>query len=677
MGFAYPFLFWALALVAVPVIIHLFYFRRYKKVYFSSTRFLKEVQEQQKKAGRLQRLLILASRVLAIIFLVLAFMQPFLGSKTEAGPAAAQQVVLYLDNTFSMSLRKDNRDLLDISKEYAAAIIDKLGQTDRVMVLTNDLNGSFQRWMPPAEARALLDEIRISPSTKTLDEILARLSTISKELPGEELSFYALTDLQDYAFPAEWPETDFTTYFLPVSVKAPSNLYVDSVWLADPVVYRQAVNKLVVQVANSGGSEANGRLTLQLDGETRAMSDVKIAAGATVKDTLSFSIRNTGWQKGLVSVQDFPISFDDKMYFAFEAAASNKVLLLEEVSSSRAVLNVFRTDAHFAADKIEASRVELSAIPSYNLVVLNEVRSISPSLSKALSDYVKNGGSVYFIPSEEGNLESYNNFLKAVGGPGLSPKVAASAAVTQMNDREPVVQVAFERIPRNLDLPAVKSYYPVSSNAAGIERFVLKMDNGRSFLSSYQFGIGLLYLQASSLQASATDFSGKAIFPPLVYNMAVFKASPRPLYYTIGAPAQVPGIEAVSGTEQVIKLRSGDFEVIPPVQPVGNRLSVGIPADLERDGVFEIMRGGRVLEVIAANFSRKESAMQFISPEELKAKYQGKKVEVIAPAELRAGVAVAGLGGTTPLWKLCLILALIFLTIEMLLLRWASSNTTP
>ena len=47
MQFLYPAFLFALVTLAIPVIIHLFNFRRYQKVYFSNVQFLKEVQEQQ------------------------------------------------------------------------------------------------------------------------------------------------------------------------------------------------------------------------------------------------------------------------------------------------------------------------------------------------------------------------------------------------------------------------------------------------------------------------------------------------------------------------------------------------------------------------------------------------------------------------------------------------------
>ncbi len=73
MQFVFPLFLVAAAAIAVPVIIHLFYFRRYKKVYFTNVRFLQEVKDITSNRQRLRNLLVLLMRCLALIFLVLAF----------------------------------------------------------------------------------------------------------------------------------------------------------------------------------------------------------------------------------------------------------------------------------------------------------------------------------------------------------------------------------------------------------------------------------------------------------------------------------------------------------------------------------------------------------------------------------------------------------------------------
>jgi hypothetical protein len=93
MHFLYPAFLFALLSLAIPVLVHLFNFRRYQKVYFSNVQFLKEIQEQQSSRRNLKERLILAARLLALFFLVLAFARPFISNTNNTKAGARQRIV--------------------------------------------------------------------------------------------------------------------------------------------------------------------------------------------------------------------------------------------------------------------------------------------------------------------------------------------------------------------------------------------------------------------------------------------------------------------------------------------------------------------------------------------------------------------------------------------------------
>ncbi|HPS63841.1 MAG TPA: BatA domain-containing protein, partial [Bacteroidales bacterium] len=103
MQFVYPWFLLALGTLAIPILIHLFNFRRYKKVWFTNVQFLKEIQQETRKQSRLRQFLILMARLLAFACLVLAFSQPYIPAPGQQqrikGPRA---VSIYIDNSFSM-----------------------------------------------------------------------------------------------------------------------------------------------------------------------------------------------------------------------------------------------------------------------------------------------------------------------------------------------------------------------------------------------------------------------------------------------------------------------------------------------------------------------------------------------------------------------------------------------
>ena len=138
MQFLYPSFLFALATLAIPIIIHLFYFRRFKTVYFTNVRFLREVKEESSSRRKLRNLLVLLARCLAVAFLVFAFAQPFIPRNTDGVKKGEQVASIYIDNSFSMNALSKDLALLEKAKLKAHEIVEAYANDDKFQILTND-----------------------------------------------------------------------------------------------------------------------------------------------------------------------------------------------------------------------------------------------------------------------------------------------------------------------------------------------------------------------------------------------------------------------------------------------------------------------------------------------------------------------------------------------------------
>ncbi len=82
MHFIHPWYLTGLLALAIPIIIHLFNFHRYKKIYFTNVRFLEVLQTETRRTSRLRNIILLLLRMLFITAVVLAFAQPYFGKIT-------------------------------------------------------------------------------------------------------------------------------------------------------------------------------------------------------------------------------------------------------------------------------------------------------------------------------------------------------------------------------------------------------------------------------------------------------------------------------------------------------------------------------------------------------------------------------------------------------------------
>ena len=137
MKFLYPEFLFGLVTLAIPIIIHLFNFRKSKKIYFSSTRFLTNIKKSTSQKLKLKHYLILFSRLLFLLFLVLAFAQPYIPS-TNRNPQA-ESVYVYLDNSASMSNRVEGTmTSLHLGMDYVHEILKLYPTNTTYKFLTNE-----------------------------------------------------------------------------------------------------------------------------------------------------------------------------------------------------------------------------------------------------------------------------------------------------------------------------------------------------------------------------------------------------------------------------------------------------------------------------------------------------------------------------------------------------------
>ena len=140
MQFLFPTFLWGLLAAAVPVIIHLFNFRRTKKILFTNVAFLRAVNTTTSSFRRLKHLLIMAARIAFITCLVLAFAQPFLPSKSGKGVKSGGVASIYIDNSLSMQNELDKKSYLDKAIGKVEELLTAFPQGSQLQLVTNDFS---------------------------------------------------------------------------------------------------------------------------------------------------------------------------------------------------------------------------------------------------------------------------------------------------------------------------------------------------------------------------------------------------------------------------------------------------------------------------------------------------------------------------------------------------------
>ena len=686
MSFTYPAFLFALSAIAIPIIIHLFNFRKFKTVYFSNIRFLKEVKQETQAKSKLKHLLVLAARILAITFLVFAFAQPFIPVENKKVVIGDKAISIFVDNSFSMDAINKNGTLLDEAKKRAAEIVSAYKATDRFQLLTNDFEGKHQRLVNKEEFTQLLDEIKIGPGSHSISEIATRQMDVLQHFGTEIKISFIISDFQKSSVNIDQIKNDTGISFnlVPITAAEKNNVYIDSCWFETPVRQFGQIEKLHVRIKNvSDKILENNSIKLFINEVQKTPASFNIDKESETEVVLSFASKEIGFQSCRIELNDYPVTFDDKFYFSFEVAKNIPVLcinsFIEDISKSESpYLNkLFGSDSLFILKKSPENKLDYSTLSNNKLIILNELKTISSGLAQELKRFMSIGGSVLVFPNSEIDLNSYKEFLLTANANYFERLDTVATKVDRINLEHEIYKDVFDKKNlniTNLNLPLVNKHYRISKSTRSNEEYLLKLQNDDVFFSKYDVDKGKLYLSSVSLQAGFSNFPKHAIFVPTLYKIGIYSQSSSPLFYTIGNNETIESTNILTG-ENVYHIKgiNTNFDIIPEHKAMDAKIEIYVHDQIAEAGNYNLYAGKDLITGLSFNFNRKESDMNCYSPDELKeqlVKMNFNNFSILDSGIQSLKQSLIEIEQGKKLWKLCIILALLFLLVEGLLLRF-------
>lgn len=668
--FLFPGFLWALGFLAIPVFIHLFQFRRFKKVYFSNTDFLKHIQTVSRKSREIKKWLILLTRCLSIIFLVLAFAQPIISNDTSGKASESSAVSIYIDNSYSMNLNGKTGPLVQQAMDRAKELVWKYRETDKFQLLTNDFEGKHQRLMNRDEFLRELEEIKTTAVTRQVCDIMARQKQALSAAPKSKHVAYVFSDFQKTFTNTCKPPIDSScpTIWVPMEAQEVKNIAIDTCWFEFPYFRKEAINTLHVVIANYGDERVeNGSVNLRLNGKPITVGNFTVEAGAKTDTKISFTCRENGWQSGVLSVTDNPVNFDDQLYFSFEVLQTTDIYLMEPGNTAKEIQNVYGTDSFFKLYVSEAGQVNFQTLRNCGLIILNGVDQISSGLSEALKKHLDAGGDLMLYPPT--TIKPASDFMNLAATLGIRCSEDFQnyqGTCEKLNTRSLLFKDAFEKPVDEIKLPEIKKYIYLIGASRGYET-LLAMRGGAPFLATTSFGKGRIYFCASPLLKEFSSFGNHALFVPWMLKAGLLASDPMPLFFRAGNNQYISLNKELPPAEGGFKLQGGGSEFIPQLMNRGEKSVLYISDALQKPGNYTLKTGSPFQPVLSFNPSAAESVMSFSSIAELE-NIAGKTITVTEENKVTSSSALKD--GSTRLWKICLWLTFLFVLLEVALIKW-------
>ena len=667
MSFLYPLFLAAGAALAIPILIHLFNLRRYKTVLFPHTRFLKNIQLNSQKQSQVRYKALLAMRLLFLALLVLAFAQPSFTNNNKGGQENRTQII-YIDNSYSMSAKKGARTMLDIAREMAAAQVKRAKPGTRFILLTND-RPATNRPEPADKVYAAIHALDMSASTKTVSQVVSMAQGIMQQEPGTKADLYYYSDMQDNVFggmPTTEQMKNINFYGLPVRGDAASDVHIDTAYLAIPMLQTGKTNNLVVHTRLSGDAPKEAVvLQLNINGQVKSAATLNFDDAKERIDTLGFVVNDANWQQVQLTLNDAVVRYNDTFRITARSASNLSILVLNEGQ-----MNPYLQAAFKAYEGFRVNQLDVNSAPkewnTYNLVILNGVTRIDAALGKTIGEALSQGISICLFPGKTANFNAINEGLGMAGDIRITGIDTAAQTASSLQQGSTLVKDLFEKIPDNVQLPLANWHYTIAAGLNANQQSVLSFRNGDPFLARYTPGKGQLYICATAADLQSGSFPGSYFFAPFLYQMAMQSGSSN--IYAVTAGAQQAIFLPLNNVAErnTVHLVANGLDIIPSQRPNGAGVDVFIDQAVQLPGFYGLTGAGVDTTRVALNQDKSEGLLTYKDLGTLKKEWKGDNIKW--PEVTDNGVVNGSMGGDFPLWKVCVILALVMLAVETWLL---------
>lgn len=663
MTFASPSFLWALGILIIPIIIHLFQFRRYRKLYFSDVSLLKEIQTKSQTKNQLKHLLVLFSRLAFLAFLVLAFAEPQLNQSSQSASAKnAKLIGVYIDNSLSMQAQGETAELFKLAVRDAFEIVDSYGPEVKFQLISNDLTSNQRRFVDAETFLSMLDDLELSPNFQTVNRIVEFHIDSKEEDMDKASELFLLSDFNHNIDSTAWNVDSLVSIsVLPYSSINDQNIGIDSVWVDAPIILPGKEIKLRYRIKNYGNaSHSNVEVKLEINGIALASSVIDVDANASLDTSLIFIPNDTRQITGKLWLNDDPVLFDNEYFFSFQIQRAYKVIEITETGARSAFAKVFDSD-EFTFQRIDGNQIKQDSLANIDLLVINDIRELNTGIMASISELTKSGVNVLLTLPKECTETSRalieNEFNISIGGWDTS---SLEANFIQLNDV--IYKDVFDDQPKNLNFPSVSGHWKLEGKDL---QPLIKLYNQDHLVAAVTMNNARVFLISTELKDGITNFHRHALFVPTLINICMESGLKRQLSQLVGSSKIKMKLKPVESYK--ITSLSDSMTFVPGMSYDGLLLH----GMINRSGYYNLSANDQDQDLLAFNFTRKESQRQNLNLEDIGTYFKqlGLNVRQLSSDTNSLQTEIKYQSEGTKLWLVFLFLGLFFLFFESILLK--------
>ncbi len=626
---------WGLLFLAIPIIVHLFNFRKAKVVFFTRVDLLKEIKTKKRNFSTFKKRLILASRLLAIFFFVLATSSPYL-SDVSLRNKSNRATFLYLDNSFSMQSKSSNSTLMELAKKKIKESYSYFSDASQIYLLSNN---SFIDVNSENELMVELSKIKFSYEEFSTLKVKSRVYNLAERNLISDYSTIVFSDFKEGETVGDSLFSEVKISRVNLGEESTNNVSLDSLWLKSVNV---SENKFTVayKIFNYGSNDVEVNESFKFDGRIQQSLTRSVKQESDTVFSIRLELPNSKKGSGVVSIKDGSVWYDNDLYFSVDFSKKSKVLFVGDKSSKR--LSKILNDDFVQLQSTSHSSFNIQNLNNFDFVIYSIGKVYKPSEIDLLKEFLGKGKEILLVPSSTTSSNAYNKVLSELKIGRVVKYSPKEIAVTDINYQDSFFEGVFNSRVDNFEYPILENSFSVKVSKS---ESLLSFESGRPFLLKSKN----VYLFTSSIFGGEKPFVNNDLALPVLYKMASSNLQ-RSLYYTVGKKIRI--LEE----EQDLKLGVNEEKVSL------NKISLNeyeLP-QVSKSGNYNLYSEDKLLKKISFNYDRTESKLI--------------KNNIELTVENRNYQELKNQSNVNYLWKWCITFALIFMIVEMLLISFLKDN---
>ncbi|WP_343623677.1 BatA and WFA domain-containing protein [Flavobacterium lindanitolerans] len=588
MQFKHPEILYFLFLLVIPILVHLFQLRRFKKEYFTNVYFLKELAIQTRKSSRLKKWLLLLTRLFLLACLVIAFAQPFFQAKDSKG--ITNEMFIVLDNSFSMQAKGKQGELM---KRAVQELLENVPENQTFSLITN----SETFWNTDIKSiQRELQNLKYSASPFVLDNLMAKIK--SRKSPYNK-DIVIITDAVGLQ-PKQLKNIDSTSnaYFIIPKAEQKNNVAIDSVFI------QQALDnfyEIGIKLSSYGDNEKDIPISLYNNKKLVAKTIVNFEGK---EKSINFTIPK-GDFNGYAAIDDNALQYDNQLFFSISKPQKMNIVSIGQPEKSSFLKKIY-SDNEFIFSNFDLKTLDYNILEKQDAIILNEVPEVPQALQTTLKTFVEKGGNLIVIPSSESSISNLNSLMGNFGKIQFKSLENGEKLVTKIAFNHPLYSTVFEKKIDNFQYPNVSSAYSISSAYPSI----LSFEDQNAFLTAIQNPVSSAYVFSAPLNKNNSNFQNSPLIVPTFYNMALSSQKTGISALTIGENSPFL-IDASLSKDEIVEIKSLSEETnekfIPMQQILNNKVKLTFNDFPQEAGNFGVYKQDNLLKEISFNYARTES----------------------------------------------------------------------